>query len=49
MKKAKYKTPEFLVFSLYDEDVIRTSEQPSEEYPSDNDWKTDIGDWDVEM
>ena len=49
VKKVTYKKPEFLIVSVNIEDVIKTSNQPSEEYPSDNDWKTDIGDWDIEM
>lgn len=50
MEKEKYKSPEFLLFRLSADDVIRTSGSQGGNYPStDNDWDQDIGEWDSEM
>lgn len=49
MKKAKYESPEFILFCLNADDVIRTSGEGGSAPGGDNGWDTDIGEWDNEM
>ena len=50
MNEKKYKSPQFLLFRLSSDDVIRTSGSQGGNGPStDNNWDSDIGEWDPEM